>query len=226
LLAQSRQARKPDLRSIRVARQHERPRVYLFDGSTVSVPDTAENRRQYPLTYNQKPGTGFPAARIGAVISLACGAILKLGVCRYAGKGQYTKDDLAQVYHARWNEELDLRSIKISLQMDLLRCKTPELVRKENWMHVLTYNLIRTIMAQTASQHEIAQRSISFKATLQMLKAIQPVINQQAHRGVEHLRSIYEQMLRAIVQHRVADRPHRFEPRMAKRRAKNYNRSR
>src|SRR5262249_7967868 len=63
-------------------------RVYLFDGSTVSMPDTAENRRQYPLTYNQKPGTGFPVARIGAVISLACGAILKLGICRYAGKGQ------------------------------------------------------------------------------------------------------------------------------------------
>jgi len=137
---------------------------------------------------------------------------------------EYTKDDLAQVYRARWNEELDLRSIKITLQMDLLRCKTPELVRKEIWTHVLAYNLIRTIMAQTASQHEIAPRSVSFKATLQVLEAFQPVISQQAHRGVEHLRSLYEQMLRAIAQHRVADRPDRFEPRMAKRRAKNYNR--
>jgi len=63
-------------------------RVYLFDGSTVSTPDTAENRREYPLTYNQKPGTGFPVARIGAIISLACGAIVNLGICRYAGKGQ------------------------------------------------------------------------------------------------------------------------------------------
>ena len=63
-------------------------RVYLFDGSTVSMPDTAENRKEYPLTYNQKPGTGFPVARIGALISLSCGAILKLGICRYAGKGQ------------------------------------------------------------------------------------------------------------------------------------------
>ena len=60
---------------------------------------------------------------------------------------EYTKDDLAQAYRARWNEELDLRSIKITMQMDLLRCKTPELVRKEIWTHVLAYNLIRTIMA-------------------------------------------------------------------------------
>ena len=91
-------------------------------------------------------------------------------------------------------------------------------------MHVLADNLIRTIMAQTASQHEIAPRSIGFKATLHVLEAFQPVISQQAHRGVEHLRSLYEQMLRAIARHRVADRPDRFEPRMAKRRAKNYNR--
>src|SRR4051794_14390820 len=63
-------------------------RVCLFDGSTVSMPDTPENRREYPLTYNQKPGTNFAIARIGAVISLSCGAILDLGVCRYAGKGQ------------------------------------------------------------------------------------------------------------------------------------------
>jgi hypothetical protein len=62
--------------------------VYLFDCSTVSMPDTAKNRKEYPLTYNQKPGTACPVARIGAVISLSCGAILKLGICRYAGKGQ------------------------------------------------------------------------------------------------------------------------------------------
>jgi hypothetical protein len=63
-------------------------RVFLFDGSTVSMPDTPENRAEYPLTYNQVPGTCFPVARIGAIISLSCGAILNLGICRYAGKGQ------------------------------------------------------------------------------------------------------------------------------------------
>jgi hypothetical protein len=60
------------------------------------------------------------------------------------------KDDLVQLYRARWNAELDLRSLKRMLQMDVLRCKTLELVRKEIRTHILAYNLVRTIMAQTA----------------------------------------------------------------------------
>ena len=63
-------------------------RVYLFDGTTVTMPDTPENQAAYPQVYNQGPGLGFPIARIGAVISLACGAVVNLGFCRYAGKGQ------------------------------------------------------------------------------------------------------------------------------------------
>jgi hypothetical protein len=63
-------------------------RVYLFDGSSVAMPDTPANRAEYPLTYNQRPGTGFAVARIGAIISLTCGSILDLGICRYVGKGQ------------------------------------------------------------------------------------------------------------------------------------------
>jgi hypothetical protein len=316
-------------------------RVYLDDGSSVAMPDTPENRAEYPLTYNQKPGTGFAVARVAAIISLSCGAILDLGICRYAGKGQselgllrklwglfregdvmvadrlmcawtemvmlkqrgvdcvcrltshrkadfrrgtrlgkddhlvtwmkprkprsvakevydalpeslqvrecrvrveqrgfrvrslviattlldaeeYTRDDLAQLYRARWNNELDWRSIKDVLQMDVLRCKTPELVRKEVWTHVLAYNLIRTIMAQAAGQAGTSPRSISFKATLQVLKAFQPLIASQSHRGLRHRESLYQEVLRAIACHRVADRPNRFEPRMAKRKPKNY----
>src|SRR5919108_76887 len=63
-------------------------RVYLFDGTTVTMPDTPENQKAYPQVYNQKPGLGFPIARLGAVISLACGAVVNLGFCQYAGKGQ------------------------------------------------------------------------------------------------------------------------------------------
>ena len=62
--------------------------VYLFDGTTVTMPDTPANQEAYPQVYNQQPGVGFPIARVGAIISLACGAIMNLGVCRYAGKGQ------------------------------------------------------------------------------------------------------------------------------------------
>ena len=65
--------------------------------------------------------------------------------------GQYPATDLAEAYRARWNAELDLRSIKQVMQMDVLRCKTPEMVRKEVWMHLLGYNLIRKLMAQAAT---------------------------------------------------------------------------
>src|SRR3954451_14984932 len=62
--------------------------VYLFDGTTVTMPDTPENQAAYPQVYNQKPGLGFPIARLGALISLASGAFVNLGFCQYAGKGQ------------------------------------------------------------------------------------------------------------------------------------------
>ena len=108
--------------------------------------------------------------------------------------------------------------------MDMLRCKTPELVRKEIWTHVLGYNLIRTVMAQAAAGAGVAPRAISFKATLQVLEAFRPLIAAQAHRGAGHRAMLYERVLAAIAVHRVADRPDRFEPRMAKRRPKRYDR--
>src|SRR6516162_9576397 len=63
-------------------------RVYIYDGSSVSMPDTPRNQAAYPQVYNQKPGLGFPIARLGALISLWCGAVVNLGFCQYAGKGQ------------------------------------------------------------------------------------------------------------------------------------------
>ena len=63
-------------------------RVYMFDGTTVSMPDTAENQDAYPQHDSQKPGLGFPLARIAAIFSLSCGAIIDLGICRYACKVQ------------------------------------------------------------------------------------------------------------------------------------------
>jgi hypothetical protein len=66
----------------------KRRRVYVYDGSSVSMPDTPKNQAEYPQPVVQKPGLGFPLARIAAVFSLACGAVLDLGICRYAGKGQ------------------------------------------------------------------------------------------------------------------------------------------
>ena len=316
-------------------------RVFAYDGSTVSMPDTAENQEAYPQPYNQIRGVGFPMARIAAFFSLSSGAIIDLAICRYAGKGQselgmlrnlwkillpgdvmladrlmctfsematlkqrgvdsvcrftshrkadfrrgkrlgkgdhivkwpkrqrrhtldreiynslpdflmvretrvqlnqpgfrsttliiattlldaekFTKDDLAELYRARWNAELDLRSIKITMQMDILRCKTPELVRKEIWTHVLAYNLIRTIIAQAATKYDVEPRSISFKGTMQTLEAFQPLIATVSENDSATLSNIYQQLLAAIATHRVANRPDRFEPRRRKRRPRPY----
>jgi hypothetical protein len=319
----------------------KRRRVYIYDGSSVSMPDTPQNQRDYPQPDTQKPGLGFPLARIAAIFSLACGAVLDVGICRYAGKGQselgllrtlwnlflpgdilladrlmcawtemvmlkqrgvdcvcrltshrtadfrrgkrlgpgdhlvkwakpgkprsidrktydalpeflmvrechvrveqpgfrvksliiattlleadtFTKDDLATIYHVRWHAELNLRSLKETLQMRVLRCKTPELVRKELWAHILAYNLIRTIIAQAASKHGLEPRSISFKGAVQTLEAFQPVIALLGEDSAEFRTTIHEQVLDAIALHRVGDRPDRYEPRLRKRRPKHY----
>jgi hypothetical protein len=135
---------------------------------------------------------------------------------------QASAEELASLYRARWNNELDLRSIKVTLQMDMLRCRTPELVRKEIWTHVLAYNLIRTVMAQAATIEGVEPRSISFKATLQVLEAFRPLIAYRAHCGADSQEELYEQLLGAIAVHRVADRPDRFEPRMTKKGPRGY----
>ena len=133
----------------------------------------------------------------------------------------YTKKDLANLYRERWNNELDLRTIKSVMQMECLRGKTPELIRKEIWTHVLAYNLIRAIMAQAATKSSMLPRTISFKGTLQTLEAFQPVIALIGHESAMKTK-LYQHLLEAIAFHRVADRPNRFEPRRHKRRHKHY----
>jgi hypothetical protein len=313
-------------------------RVYLFDGTTVGMPDTPANQAAYPQVYNQQPGQGFPIARLGALISLACGAVVNLGFCRYAGKGQgevsllrrmwdvlapgdvlladrltanwatiqmlqargvhlvsrlnkakraadfrrgrrlgpedhvvqwakpsgiksldwktykalpdaievrecrvrvaqpgfrtravvvvttfldpgqATKEDLAELYRARWHAELDLRVLKDGMQMRELRGKTPAMVRKEVWAHALAYNLIRTVMAQAAARAGVPPRAISFTGALQTLAAFRPLLEgRAAGRG-----RLYDDLLEAVATHRVADRPDRYEPRVKKRRRNHY----
>jgi hypothetical protein len=316
-------------------------RVHIFDGATISMPDTPENQQAYPQPPQQKPGLGFPLARIAVIFSLACGAVLDVGICRYAGKGQselallrqmwsifqpgdimladrlmcawtelvmlkqrnvdsvcrftshrktdfrrgkrlgkddhivtwlkpgkprsidretyntlpesltirecrvpvaqpgfrvrvvviattlldhvaYPPSELGELYRARWNAELDLKSLKQTMQMDVLRCKTPELVRKELWTHILAYNLIRTILTQAAHKHDLEPRSLSFKGAIQTLEAFQPVIALQGAHDTAHRLRLYHQLLDAIATHRVADRPDRYEPRTRKRHPKNF----
>ena len=137
---------------------------------------------------------------------------------------EVTASDLAELYRARWNAELDLRSLKQTMQMDILRCKTPELVRKEIWTHILAYNLIRTIIAQAAAKHSVEPRTISFKGAIQTLEAFQPLIATQGDCSWSRRSdsTISCSTLSLLIE--LPIRPDRFEPRQRKRRQKKYDR--
>lgn len=313
-------------------------RIYLIDGSTLSMPDTKANQRAYPQSRAQKPGVGFPLARIVAVSSFGSGAILDLAIGPYRGKqtgepallrqvwgclepggvavadccyGSFwsfamlrqrgvdsvfplhqlrrcdfrrgrrlgkedhlvhwpkpvqcpewmsrktykrlpaelelrevrvhikqpgfrteslvlvttlldpevvSASELASVYRVRWHAELDLRSIKVTMQMDVLRCKTPGMVRKEIWTHLLAYNFIRTLMAEAATALNIPPRELSFAGAVQTFNAFSTML--QTARTTELSTTLWQRMLAAIGSHRVGQRPNRVEPRAIKRRPK------
>jgi hypothetical protein len=132
---------------------------------------------------------------------------------------EFPKADVADLYRARWHAELNLRSLKTTLQMDVLRGKTPETVRKELWMHLLVYNLIRQTMAEAARKHEITPNTISFKGALQTLNAFAGLLQTSSP---ETMAAVCESLWKAIASHQVGDRPDRVEPRARKRRPKPY----
>ena len=112
-------------------------RVYLFDGTTVTMPDTPENQKDYPQVSNQKPGLGFPIARIGAITSLWCGAIVNLGFCRYAGKGQGEVSLLRRLWDVLLPGDVLLADSLTSNFTNIVRRQSRgvELVRRLNKAH-------------------------------------------------------------------------------------------
>jgi Transposase DDE domain len=131
----------------------------------------------------------------------------------------FPKEALAGLYRARWHAELDLRSIKQTMQMDVLRCKTPEMVRKEIWGHLLVYNLLRAAMAQAALRHGALPRQLSLQGARQTLEAFRSQLSQPSPTQRE---GVIQIVLNAIARHRVGARPGRYEPRACKRRPKPY----
>ena len=133
----------------------------------------------------------------------------------------YSPADILELYHQRWHAELDLRSIKTQMKMEILRCKSPDMVRKEIWAHLLAYNLVRKVMAQAALEHGRTPRQISFAGALQTLNEFRPHLLQAS--GAEQS-ELTRRVLTAIARHRVGNRPNRCEPRKVKRRPKGYSR--
>lgn len=318
-------------------RFQERP-LKLIDGTTVSMPDTADNQAVYPQPDSQKAGVGFPMARLVTVSSFSSGMVLDLALGAYSGKstGEHallrqllhnfekgdiaiadayyasfflcsylmtngidfifpmhaarnydfrtgkrlgkkdhiaqwirpakpewmpqedydnypkkillreleiekkrkgyrperkvlvtsflddhvvTRNALAVLYSYRWFIELDLRSIKQTMNMDILKGKIPEMVRKEIWCCILAYNLIRKTMAQAAIVHDKNPRELSFTHAMNLINSFRDKMLFS-----EKNEYIYQVLLQKIVQIKVGNRSDRREPRVIKRRPKAFPR--
>src|SRR5215217_3753852 len=107
---------------------------------------------------------------------------------------------IGDLYERRWDGEVDIRSIKSTMKMDVLRCKTPEMVRKEIWAHLLAYNLLRTVMAVAAARCGTEPRRVSSKGAKQAVTAFASKI--EAARPEDRARLI-DAMIQAVGYHRV-----------------------
>jgi DDE family transposase len=312
--------------------------VKLVDGTTVSMPDTDANQQEFPQPKTQKPGLGFPIARLVVLFSLTVATVLDAALGPYKGKqtgetslwhtlydnlevgdilladryygsfwelaltkkrgadlvsrlhqrrkadfrlGQrlgkedhvvdwskpprpdwmdeatyaslpaqlavrevrvrvqirgfrtrmlvvvttlldpleMPRQEVAILYRIRWQAELDLRALKETLAMDVLRCQSPEMVRKEVWAHLLAYNVIRNQMAQAAKEAGVLPVQLSFKGAVQGVNALAGWLGRAV--GAE-LEEACRQLRALLASYRIEERPNRSEPRARKRRPKHY----
>lgn len=131
------------------------------------------------------------------------------------------KEDLHELYAQRWNVELDLRSIKSAMQMDVLRCKSPQMVAKEIAVYLLAYNLVRALMAKAAQGAGLLPRQLSFKGALHLINAFQEALRRAPRARLSIMQA---HLLGAIASLKLPHRPGRVEPRAVKRRPKQYPR--
>lgn len=128
----------------------------------------------------------------------------------------WPKQRIRRLYRQRWAVEVNLRPIKTTLGMDTLRCKTPAMAGKELWVHLLAYNLIRWLMAESARHADVLPRQLSFKHAVQLWHSWRcdapPTVTDEQR----------DMLLELMAQPRVANRPGRIEPRAVKRRPKPY----
>jgi len=132
---------------------------------------------------------------------------------------EYSKEDIAELYGFRWNVELDIRAIKQTLGLDHVRCKTPEMVRRELWVTVLAYNLIRKVIVTSAAIHGTQPRRLGFTLACQTVLASWMLLSTGS---CSNARAMHTTMLAHIAANEVGNRPGRIEPRVLKRRRHRY----
>ena len=135
---------------------------------------------------------------------------------------KYPAIDILRAYVRRWRMELCLDDIKTTLGMALLSCKSPPMVRKEMFMHLIVHNVIGYTMAYAAIQHQAELERLSFKGTVDTLRQFAQAMAQA--RSNKKRRDLWNYLLRILVSDLVPKRPGRVEPRAVKRRSKKYDR--
>lgn len=315
-------------------------RVVVVDGTGLSMPDTLKNQEEWPQSATQKPGCGFPSARVCACFSLESGALLSYeignkknhelpllrkqwktfrtgdiflgdkGFCSYYDTAKlkeqgvdsvitlarrkpvskskcqkilgsndllikwdrpkytpqlsysrktmeqlpnelmlrqirvvvdqprfrtkefyivttlldpikYPSEEIAGLYLKRWDVELFFRDIKITMGMDVLRCQTPKMIRKEILMNFIAYNCVRRLMYDAAEKAGVLVRKVSFKGSLQAIRSWSPQFTREKMCKAEKnklLSDLYEVVTGLLL----PQRPGRSEPRCKKRRPKAY----
>lgn len=128
---------------------------------------------------------------------------------------EYPPTEIADLYRRRWLAELDIRAIKTTMGLDVLRCKTPEMVRKEIRCCLLTYNLIRQAMLEAAHKSGLTPRKLSFAAAMQAIAASLEMLATATEAFAARLIAV---QLASLSQQTVGNRPNRIEPRAVKRR--------
>jgi len=133
---------------------------------------------------------------------------------------KYSARDIAELYRSRWHVELDLRYIKTVMKMDILGGKTPEMMEREIWGHLLVYNLVRRVMMQAAVQKGCTPLQLSFSAALAQVREGYTVRSlAQGERGA----ALAAALVKAVGQNKLVNRLNRSEPRAVKRRRKDSN---
>ena len=133
----------------------------------------------------------------------------------------YPADELRELYAQRWNVELHFHQIKVALAMDILTCKSPDMIEKEIFIRLIAYNLVRAFMQRAAHLHHVDLDRLSFKGALDTSRHFAPAIHAASSTPRKQDQLIIE-MLATIASDPVPDRPGRSEPRAKKRRSKNY----
>jgi hypothetical protein len=131
----------------------------------------------------------------------------------------YRREDIADLYHRRWHVELDIRNIKQTLHMDMLSCKSPDMLAREIWVHLLGYNLVRQALAEAARERGVAPRQLSFAGGVQTLNAFRWLL--QCSEGDQFAFACWALSV-ALGTHLVGNREGRVEPRRVKRRQQLY----